>query len=197
MTRFPPLVTAFALALSAAAFAQSPIHPAIWNAIGNTGVVDEADTSIYVFNSTGSVAIKGTLSSATLDIRYNVTGLPHVFSGEPDPEEPAGRCVLLRAMLRDTGPGARVIVKLQQLDLFRGTGLRTLAVVDSDVPLPDHGSTDYRRLEHCAGVPQDFQFEYGQFVYFIEAQLIKRTLAANPGLMAVSVCARTTMCVDN
>src|SRR5688572_4493771 len=131
MTRFTALVGSVVVAMTATASAQ--IFPSfVWNAIANTGAVDEADASIYLYNSTGSVAIRSGVIRATLDIRYNVSGLPIVPIGEPpDPEQDGvGHCVALRAVYRGTGRGARVIVKLQQLDLFRGTGITTLGVID-------------------------------------------------------------------
>ena len=178
------------------AHAQAPVPGGVWNAIGNAGAVDEADLSIYQFHATGSVAIKSSVASATLDLHYNVSGLPIVEISPPPPDNDGiGHCVALRAVVRDTGAGARVVVRLKQLDLFRGTGVRTLGVIDTDPS--GLASTDYFRFEKCLSLPDDFQFEYGQFVYFIEAQLIKSTAAANPGLKAVSVCNRTTMCDDN
>lgn len=198
MTRSIAFVVSTVLALTAGAVAQT-IDSRIWSAIANTGTVDEADHSIYLYHGTGSVAIKPGVSKATLDIRYNVTGL-NFLDGlrPPDPDsedEGLGGCVALRAVIRDTGPGARVIVKLQQLDLFRGTGITTLGQIDSDASLL--ASTEYHRFERCLDLPWDFQFEYGQFVYFVEAQLIKTSSAANPGLKAVSICNRTVMCDDN
>jgi hypothetical protein len=172
-------------------------HGSVWNAIGKTGSIDEADLSIYEIHDTGSLTIKRSVTSATLDVTYNVTGLPNVEPGFPVPEpEGIGRCVGMRAVLRDTGPGARVVVALKQLDLFRGTGITTLGVIDSNNP-PGLASEEYFLFETCLNVPDDFQFEYGQFVYFIEAQLIKTTSGGNPGLRAVSVCVRTTMCFDD
>jgi hypothetical protein len=183
-------------ALAGAAQAQGPTPTAIWNAIGNTAAVDEGDLSIYQFHDTGSVAIRESVSTGTLDLHYNVPGLAHVEVAPPpvDPEG-HGHCVALRAVVRDTGAGARVVVRLKQLDLFRGTGVTTLGTIDSNTS--GLASTEYHRFEKCLSLPHDFQFEYGQFVYFIEAQLIKSAATANPGLKAVSVCNRTTMCDDN
>ena len=184
------------LAFTGDALAQA-FPSAVWNAIANTGAVDEGDLSIYQFHDTGSVAIRSSVSSGTLDLHYNVSGLPIVQAGPPPHSEVdgVGFCVALRAVVRDTGAGARVIVRLKQLDLFRDTGVRTLGVIDTDPT--GLASTEYHRFERCLDLPDDFQFEYGQFVYFIEAQLIKSTSTANPGLKVVSVCNRTTMCDDN
>ena len=87
------------------ALAQEGFFPPVWTAAGITGIVDEADTSMHVFNNTGSVAIKSSVASGTLDIRFPVQTLPNRSS-------PEGACVQMRGRLRDTGPGARVIVRL-------------------------------------------------------------------------------------
>ena len=179
--------------------AQSvPTFPTrVWTAIATTGTVDESDTGIYEFHDTGAVALRPNTVSGTLDIRFNVTGLPLVEAVAPpeEPDGPIGHCVALRAVVRDTGAGARVIVRLLQLDLFRGTGVRTLGELDSDAA--SLASTSYHRLERCLALPIEFQFDSGQFVYFVQAQLVKSNSAANPGLGAVSVCNRTGACNDN
>src|SRR4051812_21822483 len=87
-----------------AAFAQTRI----WSAAGVTGIVDEADVNIHSFNNTGSVSIKPAVAAGTLDIRYPVQTLPDLLV-------PDGDCTEMRVNLRDTGPGARVIVRLMAL----------------------------------------------------------------------------------
>jgi len=195
MTRVA-LVVAMVVAGVAVAVGQS-FPTRVWTAIATTGTVDEGDTGIYEFHDTGAVAFKSSAVSGTLDVRFNVTGLPVVETAPPpeEPDGPLGHCVALRAVVRDTGAGARVVVRLMQLDLFRGTGIRTLGELDSDAALL--ASTSYHRLERCLSLPVDFQFDSGQFVYFVQAQLVKSSGAANPGLRAVSVCNRTAACDDN
>lgn len=181
------LVAAFVAGLAAAASAQ---QSNIWTQLGNTGSVDEADASVYVFHNTGSVAIKSGVSKATLDIRYSIAANGYYGYQGPaidDPENWEGPtpCVQLRASLRDTGPGARVIVTLKQMDIFSGE-ITALGRIDSDVyNLP---STDYIVYTECMNVPVDFPFDFRFFAYFIDAQLIKTSSSANPGLKLVQLC---------
>src|SRR5438045_1873842 len=58
--------------LAFAAVAAVSAQADIWSAAGFTGIVDEADLNIHQFNSTGSVSIKSSVSSGTLDIRFPV-----------------------------------------------------------------------------------------------------------------------------
>jgi hypothetical protein len=165
--------TVVALVCVPAAFAQD-----IWTASGFTGIVDEADTNLHLFNSTGSVSIRTSISSGALDIRYPVNALG-----------PLGlsRCVMLRARLRDTGPGARVLVRLIALDIT--TGERSLlGQIDSDTVRPPADPTDYALYRTCLNVDSSLPFDFVFFTYYVEAQLIKTSPSANPGLMAVQIC---------
>src|SRR5919199_6386889 len=103
---------ALVLAWAPAMLAQFVVED-IWSAAGATGIVDEADRDIYQFNSTGSVSIKSSVASGTLDIRFPVQTMPAH-------DAPAGACTQLRALLRDTGPGVRVVVRLMQLGIKSG-----------------------------------------------------------------------------
>jgi hypothetical protein len=172
-----------AIGLGATAAAQQPAS--IWTQLANTGEVDEADASIYQFHDTGAVAIKSGVTNATLDIRYSISANGNYgFQGDP-PEEGPTPCVQLKASLRDTGPGARVVVRLKQMDIGSGT-ITTLAEIDSNREnLP---STNYILYQQCANVPVDFPFDFRFFTYFVEAQLTKTSASGNPGLKVVQVC---------
>jgi hypothetical protein len=100
------LSAAFAIACTVGAFAQNDI----WSAAGVTGSIDEADLGIHQFNSTGSVSIKSSVANGTLDIRFPVQTMP----SHP---APSGACTEMRAVLRDTGAGTRVIVRLMRLGI--------------------------------------------------------------------------------
>jgi hypothetical protein len=58
-------------AFAGVAQAQGDTPTAIWSAIGNTAAVDQGDLSIYQFHDTGSVAIRESVSTGTLDLHYN------------------------------------------------------------------------------------------------------------------------------
>lgn len=163
------------LACAPAASAQ-----AIWTAAGVTGEVDEADQNIHQFNSTGSVSIKRSVSSGALEIRYPMHSLGPMGLSE---------CVQLRARLRDTGAGARVRVRLMALDIVTGE-LSSLGEIDSDNTSqpPPADRTEYALYRTCLAVDSSLPFDFVFFAFYVEAQLIKTTSAANPGLMALQIC---------
>ena len=180
------------LAWAPAASMQVPAD--IWSAAAVTGTVDEADLNIHQYNTTGSVSIKSSVNSGTLDIRFPVQTMPNHFA-------PAGACTELRALLRDTGPGVRVIVRLMQLGVrsgFEGQ-LTSLGGIDSDTTRrlsalnqPDQYAT-YRA---CLNVGTDRPFDFSFYTYYVEAQLIKTAAGGNPGpgLMAVQICHTEEQC---
>jgi hypothetical protein len=174
-----------ALACASAVSAQQGFFPSVWTAAGVTGIVDEADTNIYVFNSTGSVSIKKSVASGTLDIRFPVQTLPNN-------ESPEGACVQMRARLRDTGVGARVLVRLIRLDVTSGS-LRSIGEIDTNT-VPEFEGDHYSVYQTCLNVPNAFPFDVGSFAYYVHAQLIKTTATANPGLKAVQICNTDEAC---
>jgi hypothetical protein len=178
------IMALFVLAWAPAGFAQG-FFPSVWTAAGVTGIVDDASTGIYVFNNTGSVSIKGSVPSGTLEIRFPVQTLPVNSS-------PQGACVQMRARLRDTGAGARVLVRLMRLDVTTGS-LRSLGEIDTDTQ-PQFEGNQYNLYQTCLNVPNAFPFDVASFAYYVQAQLIKSTATANPGLMAVQICNTDEAC---
>jgi hypothetical protein len=179
------------LAWAAPAVAQSG---SIWSTAGNTGTVDESGLSIHQFNSTGSVSIKSSVSSGTLDVRYPVQTVPDLLIPQ------SGDCPEMRVNLRDTGSGSRVLVRLMALSIFPGSGtqLTPLAAIDSNSTPPPSGAADqYRSYRTCiTSLPpgSEFLFDKAFFTYYVEAELIKSTAAANPGLMSVQICPSQDAC---
>ena len=174
---------------ASAAFAQ----PQIWSAAGVTGIVDDADLNIHSFNTTGSVAIRSSVAAGTLDIRFPVQTMPNQLPPQP------GDCAEMRVNLRDTGPGARVIVRLMALSIFPGSGTRltTLAAIDSDTQPPEGNGTEYRSYRTClnnASPGSEAIFDYAFFSYYVDAQLTKTTASANPGLMSLQICPAQDAC---
>lgn len=168
----------------------------VWSAAGVTGIVDEADLNTHAFNSTGSVSIKSSVASGTLDIRFPVHVMPNHLA-------PAGACTELSAVLRDTGPGVRVLVSLVELGVKSGfEGQRTVrGQIDSDTTPRTSRLNEplaYGRYRTCINVPsgsfQPFDFQF--FTYYIEAQLIKTVAGGNPGpgLMSVQICHTDEAC---
>jgi hypothetical protein len=163
--------------------------PPIWTTIAATGIVDEADIGIHVFNNTGTVSIREAVSSATLDLRYPVPTLAF------NDTAPVRGCVQLRARLRDTGAGARVIVRLLRVTLDNGVQ-RSLGDIDSDEQ-PLFAGNEYAMHQTCINVPSDsadFPIDTALHAYYVHAQLIKTTAAANPGLMAIQLCLPEDTC---
>ncbi len=178
------ITVVFVLACAPAALAQGFL-PSVWTVPGVTGIVDDEDTAIYVFNNTGSVSIKSTVASGTLDIRFPVQTLPVN-------ESPEGACVQMRARLRDTGAGARVLVRFMRLSISSGS-LRSIGEIDTDT-VPILGGNHYSVYQTCLRVPNAFPFDVGEFAYYVDAQLIKANATANPGLMAVQICNTDEAC---
>jgi hypothetical protein len=185
------LISAVIVSTSAAiAGAQSG---SIWSAAGITGIVDEASSSIHKFNSTGSVSIKSSVSSGTLDIRYPVQTLSDLLV----PQQ--GDCPEMRVNLRDTGSGARVIVRFMALSIASGAGtqLTTLAEIDSDDGPTAGDLTQYRGYRTCINkLPpgSEFLIDNAFFAYYVDVRLIKTTVTANPGLMSVQICPSQDAC---
>jgi hypothetical protein len=180
----------FVFAWAAVAGAQAP---SIWSAAGVTGVVDEASQSIHKFNSTGSVSIKSSVTKGTLDIRYPVQTLSHLLV----PQQ--GDCPEMRVNLRDTGSGARVIVRFMALSIFPGSGtqLTSLAEIDSDSSPVGGDPNEYRSYRTCINkLPpgSEFLIDHAFFTYYVEAELIKTSATANPGLMSVQICPAQDAC---
>ena len=184
---------ALVLAWAPAMLAQFVVED-IWSAAGATGIVDEADRDIYQFNSTGSVSIKSSVASGTLDIRFPVQTMPAH-------DAPAGACTQLRALLRDTGPGVRVVVRLMQLGIKSGFDgqLTSLGQIDTDTSQRLSRLNEplaYAQYRTCLNVPTGRPFDFQFFTYYVEAQLIKTAAGGNPGpgLMAVQICHTEEQC---
>jgi hypothetical protein len=177
-------------------------------------MVDESDASLYVAGSTGAVAIRSG-RTGTLDLRFNLPAMGFVTPREEDEQSIVSHCVALRAKLRDTGANSRVIVRLVEVNLWEHDmwrppmgvadpnrpNTRILGTIDSEFTQNgaprQMASPNYFLFAECMNLPNDFQFSNGQFAYFIEAQLVKTSSTANPGLMMVGICNRSAGCEDN
>src|SRR4051812_36666351 len=185
------LITALLVTAWAAGAGAQP--PSIWSAAAVTGTVDEAGLNIYQFNSTGSASIKSSVSSGTLDLRFPVQTLPDLLM----PQQ--GDCPELRVNLRDTGAGARVVVRLMALSIFPGSGtaLTSLGVIDSNATAMSGDPTQYRTYRTCLNTPSpgsEFLIDRAFFAYYVDAELTKSTPSANPGLMSVQICPSQDAC---
>jgi hypothetical protein len=178
------------VALASAVRAQVPRDT--WSAAGVTAIVDSEDQSIYQTNTTGSISIRSSVASGTLDIRFPVQTMPAHSA-------PAGACTEMRALLRDTGSGARVIVRLMQLGIKSGFDgqLTNLGQIDTNTTprlTQLNEPTSYAQYRTCLNVNPDVPFDFSFFTYYVEAELIKSNSGGNPGLKAVQICHTEEQC---
>jgi len=142
-----------------------------WTTIGSAGTVDETATTIV--DLTGpSVQLKSSAPvPATLTIRYNITAEEAILLS-------GGYAIFLAARYRDNGSGARIQLKLRQVDVATGVETTMLAFdSDSFSPL---GSFQTQHASTCAGF-----FEFRSNVYYIEATLDKTNSTGKPALSAL------------
>ena len=182
--------TVLAFALAAAVGAQVPRDT--WSAAGVTAIVDSEDRGVYQTNTTGSISIRASVARATLDLRFPIQTLPAHSA-------PAGACTELRASLRDTGPGARVIVRVMQLGVRNGFDgqLTNLGQIDTNsTPRLTHLNepASYAQYRTCLNVNPAAPFDFAFFTYYVEAELIKSSSGANPGLKSVQICHTDEQC---
>jgi hypothetical protein len=159
----------------------------IWSAAGATGAIDESGLSMYVFGSNGAVAIRSSVDRGTLTVRYPVGVLQ--FTPQP------GDCPEIRANVRDTGPGARVIVRLMRLSMNGFTGpvgeLTSIAEIDSDTVPPSGAPNQFRSFRACLNGDPD---PITDFTYYVDVQLIKTAATASPGLLSLQICPSQDFC---
>jgi hypothetical protein len=178
---FRPLSLVFYLLILtlASAHAQTPEKDRIWTTIGSAGTVDVADVGKVFFDKSkvqmgrvaviqGAVnkrrAIVGQLQSAV--IRYDVTAVDGLFR----PIVPSfGPQLTLRYL--DTGPNARVVAKVVEVDLANGAETVFLTFDSNGSPAGTNYQTDLTQ-PRCAGWRFDFQHK----AYYIEATLTTSVL---------------------
>lgn len=142
-------------------------HERCWTSVGSAGTVDESGLANIVLTSQ-SAAIKGTVTNATVTVRYNVVSVG-VFVGEQ---------ARLRVRFADNGTSAQVIVRVRKLTLSNGA-FTTLAVLDSDTfPIGDQ--------TRDKGFSGSFDFE--KHAYSVDVELRKTGAAGNPQVYALQIC---------
>jgi hypothetical protein len=151
-----------------------------WSAAGFTGVVDKSSLSSFIFNDAGSVSIRSGVSSGVVKLRYPVLGGPASTPG-------GDTAFCMRLSVRDTGASARVIATLKAIRASDGAQI-TLGTFDTDASFnPVTPSDQYQMFSSCdIRDPQSVTplngFDYLQFDYYIEVQLIKTDSTGNPGI---------------
>lgn len=157
-----------------------------WTTVGSAGTLDERSVGKVFFDHSivqmGQLLGPTTISKAALVatqtdsavIRYNVTAVDSFFVGR--------RCtpdnsldVRLRLRYLASGPGARVVAKLIELDLATGTE-KSLMTFDSANPnLPRSDNYQVQSVSVC-GRPWNFDFE--RKAYYVEATITASSIAA-------------------
>jgi len=154
-----------------------------WTAVGSTGALDAASLSIAQLNDTGSIAIRSSVHSGVVTVRYNVTavdGIHNPFSGDDT--------VCLWASVRASSATARVHMRLIQVP-WEPNPNAVLGEIDTGAGFND---TDYHVIQNCAihqpgttaGIPS---FGFFLRAYLIQAELIKTAPEGNPGLKVVAL----------
>ena len=181
-------ICVLSLAFAAQARAQDG-----WIVPGATGTPDESSFSSVSFNDAGTVSLKPGATAAVL--RYPVL---HTVNFDWYESEDHTVLLCMRAVMRDTGPGARVVLKLQEIATMfsdpdtAGASVRTLLTIDSNTAIdegtsgPLQGSTDYRMAVACTNTTGPV-LAWGQHAYFVEATLTRSSSSANPGLKAIEL----------
>lgn len=146
-----------------------------WTTVGSDGTVDEADLSTVLL-SANSAAVRGTVTSATVDVRYNVVAVDGIFGGDRNTK-------ILTARLADNGAAAQVIIRLQQLTISTGV-ITMLAELNSNA-FPASAVAQQRSTNFNCGRPE---FDFQNNIYFFEVQLIKTAAAGNPLIRAIQIC---------
>ena len=138
-----------------------------WVTAGSTGTVDTADTNTIVFNQDRAELKASATLPAKGTIRYNIvnTGL----GSTPN---------TMDVRFRDNGPGARVVVRMNQINISTGVVSRWV-VFDSNVWAPSSG---YQVQIPTCGLSFDFS---GTWEYFLEATLSKTDATGAPGLAEI------------
>jgi hypothetical protein len=186
------LTVCFVFCLLGSAPAQTPDNNKIWTTVGSTGTVDETDVNKVFFEggkvqmgrvpSGGSTTVKKTKqqSAAFLPqtqsavIRYNVTPVAGLFIPVNSPCKPGANTVpQLTVRYLATG-GARVIVKLMEVDSATGAE-DALLTFDST----GKGDSNNYRVESVNECGPNWRFDFKNKAYYIEATLKSGSVIAN------------------
>jgi hypothetical protein len=145
-----------------------PLDP--WISTASTGAIDTSDLEIARTSGAVLQLTNSAPNNATLNVRYNVLPTPGLINNLG--------CVLLISRFRDNGDNAQVIAKLKRYRLETGE-TQTLLTVNSN-NFPDDGSFQLGNEFDC-----DLTFDFFQFAYFIDVELIKSGSTGKPALGAL------------
>jgi hypothetical protein len=154
-----------------------------WTHIGAAGVPDESSDPLR-FGSNGAVAVGLSVAApARVVLRYNITAVNGLFASESG----EGLPLCLHVRYRDTGPDARVVVRIREVSfgIFADPGehVRTLITFNSDSQ-SGLGSREYEGATVCS---PNLAFHFFQHAYFAEVELLKLGPSGDPGLHALGI----------
>lgn len=170
------LVSGSVAAIVAFVAAPAEAQMRCWTSVGSAGSVDEADLDL-VDLSTDTAAVRGSASQGTVDIVYNVTAVPGVFSGECHAKT-------LSARIADTGPESQVLLRLRRLNIANG---QTADLIQLD---SDEFPTSSVAQKRDASEELDSDFDFQRNVYHVVVELRKIGPAGNPLVRAIQICGR-------
>ncbi|HEY0430829.1 MAG TPA: hypothetical protein VGC61_03395 [Pyrinomonadaceae bacterium] len=176
------------LSLALNAQAQTPDADKNWTTVGSAGTLDESSVGKVFFDRSivqmGRVIVgpppakKRALilpQTQSAVIRYNVTPVDNFFvSRRCSPDNSLD--VQLRLRYLASGPGARVVAKLIEVELATGSEKPLLTFDSSSPSLPRSDNYQVQAVSVC-GRPWNFDFE--NKAYYIEATLTGSSIAVN------------------
>jgi hypothetical protein len=140
---------ALALTLAPAAFAARD-----WTAVASTGAIDGTSLGFFAFNGPALTYLAGSLSTAPVIARYNVT---NTFDNNPNPDQPGWTTFELGF----TNPaGCTITATLFQVDPCTGNQVVLCTI---------HATTGTNICNACGFPPVDFSLH----LYYIQVTLTR------------------------
>lgn len=143
----------------------TPVEP--WSSTGATGTIDTNDLDFARTSGAVVQMANSAPNNARLNVRYNVTAANGLVNNLG--------CVLLISRFRDNGDSAQVIAKLKRYNIETGE-IKTLLTVNSN-NFPNSSAFQLGNEFDC-----DLTFDFFQFAYFIDVELIKSGGTGKPAL---------------
>lgn len=168
--------------------AQTPDDDRFWTTVGSDGTVDETDAKKVFFDHatvqmgkplSGTSPAKAPAPKAVIGqtesavVRYNVTPVDGLFARRAACQ-PGTPCPGVNLTLRylSSGPNARVIAKLIEVDM--ATGAETVRLTFNSTAFPAAGSYKVQHVGECG--PR-WRFDFKLKAYYIEATLTHSAIA--------------------
>lgn len=145
--------------------------------VGSTGLIDEADLSIYQVSGPNIFLKKSAPLPANLDVRYNIPAVNGI--GLSDTQQ-------MRIRYKDNGGYSRVIVRLKETAISSGNTYTRMSF-DSN-SYPSSSSYQTRTIEVPYWVWWGFDFVNN--IYYLEASINKTSSSGDPVLTGIQIWSR-------